>query len=412
MAERVVITGLGILTCNGKGREDYWQALREGRDGIRPVSLFDTAEFNVKQAGEVSDFDATIYMGIKGLRTLDRSTKLLVSAARLAIADSGFTITEENTDDVGVSCGTTLGSLKSISDFDEVTLREGPRNTNPALFPNTVINSPASQVSIWNNIKGFNTTISTGFTASMDAIQYGCEFIMWDRAKLVYAGGVEELCMQTFFGFYALKFMSGSKDGQPFINCPFDKRRNGIAFAEGACLIAFEEEQHALARGAKILGEVLSFGYSFDTARRYKYNPRGTGLKIAMTEALNNAELKPSDIDCIFSDANSTPGGDKVEALAIKEVFGDHAKKVPVTAVKSMIGESFSVCGAFNVSAALMALNHDFIPPTINYREPDPDCDLNYVVNTGRKARLKNILVMNFSPTGSNNCMVLGRYEK
>ena len=192
---RVVITGVGVITGNAKGKDDYWQALKDGRIGYRPVTLFDTSSFKVNIAGEVNDFNAELYVGNRSLRLLDRSTRLMICSARLAIDDSQFHITEENTDDVGVSVGTTLGSIKSIADFDEAILTEGPRFVNPALFPNTVINSPASQVSIWNYIKGFNTTISTGFTS---------------------------------YGFYALKFMSGSRDGDFFVNCPFDKRRNGI----------------------------------------------------------------------------------------------------------------------------------------------------------------------------------------
>ncbi len=411
MSKRVVITGLGILTSNGKGRQEYWQALKEGRVGYKPVTLFDASEFTVNQAGEIGDFDATVYMGTKGLRTLDRSTKLLVSAAKLAKDDCQFIITEENTDDVGVSCGTTLGSIKSISDFDEVTLREGPRYTNPALFPNTVINSPASQVSIWHNIKGFNTTISTGFTASLDAMQYAYDFLQWDRAKVIFAGGVEEMCMQTFFGFYTLKFMSGSKEGTTFINCPFDKRRNGVTLGEGACLIVMEDYEHAKARNARILGEIASFGYSFDPSRINKYNPRATGLKRAMTEALEEAEVDITDIDYICSNANSTLAADKIETNAIKEIFGKHAYKIPVSAVKSMIGECYSVSGAFAVAASLGALNESFIPPTVNYKEPDPDCDLDYVPNEARPAKLKNIFIINFSPSGSNTCMVLRKFE-
>lgn len=407
MGQRVVITGLGILTGNGKGRADYWQALKEGRIGYKPVTLFDASQFTVNQAAEISDFDATIYLGTKGLRTLDRSTKLLVSAAKLAVDDSGYKITEQNTDDTGVSVGTTLGSLKSIADFDEVTLREGPRYTNPALFPNTVINSPASQVSIWQKIKGFNTTISSGFTASMDAMQYAYDFIQWDRAKVIYTGGVEEMCLQTFLGFYVLKFMSGAKEGTSFINCPFDKRRNGVTLGEGACLMAMEDYDHAKAREANIQAEILSFGYSFDPFRINKYNPRGTGLKLAIKEALDLAGTGITDIDYICANANSTLAADKIETAAIKEIFGRQAYKIPVSAVKSMIGECYSVSGAFAVAAALGALNEGFIPPTMNYQEPDPDCDLDYVPNKSRPANLKTALVINFSPSGSSTCMVL-----
>ena len=409
--KRVVITGLGLMSPIGKGKEEFWQSLKEGRAGYAPVTLFDTKDFLVKVAGEVKDFDPTVHMGKKGLRTLDRATKLLVSASKLAVADTGFEITDENTDDVGVSVGTTFGSLKSISDFDTVTIKEGPRNTNPALFPNTVINSPASQVSIWNNIQGFNTTIATGFTSSIDAMSYAYDFLRLERVKLVFAGSVEEMCFQTFYGFYLLKFLSGSKEGEPFLNCPFDQRRNGITFSEGAGLMAFEDYEHAKARGANILAEVKSFGYYFDPYRINKYNPSGIGIKMAMQDALNNAKLKPEDIDCLFANANSTQIADRSEVKAIKEVFGDYAPKLPVSAVKSMIGETYSACGFMAVSAALGALQHDFIPPTINYEQKDPECDIDCVPNETRQAKLEHILINSIDPNGSNSCLILKRYE-
>ncbi len=411
MSKRVVITGLGILNGVGKSREDYWQGLKEGRVGYKPITLFDTSKFRVNIAGEVNDFDATIYMGKKGLRTLDRSIKLMVSSAKLAIDDSGFVITDENTDDVGVSVGTTLGSLKSIAEFDEVTLREGPRYVNPALFPNTVINSPASQVSIWHKIKGFNTTLSTGFTAAIDAMSYAYNFLQWDRAKVIYAGGVEELCWHTFFGFHTLQFLSGSKEKTEFVNCPFDKRRNGITFGEGACLFCMEDYEHAKARGARILGEIASFGYSFDPFRLNRYNPRVTGLKLAMKAALDNAGLMANDIDYICANANSTKSADKYECVAIKDVFGSHAKVVPVSSVKSMVGDCYSVTTGFAAAAALGAIYENFIPPTINYQVPDPDCDLNIIANKSVSANLKNVLVVGFAPSGANSCMVLRKYE-
>jgi 3-oxoacyl-[acyl-carrier-protein] synthase II len=409
MQKRVVITGIGILACNGKGREEFWQALKKGKIGYQPVTLFDTAPFNVNMAGEIKDFDPKVYMGTKGLRTLDRSTTLLVSASKMALQDCQYTVDESNTDQTGVAIGTALGSVKSISDFDEVTLREGPQYTNPALFPNTVINSPASQVSIWNKIMGFNTTISTGFTSSMDALQYAYDFIQLERAKVILAGGVEEMCLQTFFGFHALQFLSGSKKGEPFLNCPFDKRRNGITFSEGACVLALEEYEHAKARNARMFGEILSFGYSFDPFRLNRYNPRGTGLRRAIEEALFNAGAQGRKIDYICANANSTVAADKVEAKVLQEVFGDQIKKIPVSAIKSMIGESYSVSGAFGVAASLGALNEGFIPPTINYQERDPECDLNIIANEAVPAKIKNVLVVNFGPQGSNCCMVLGK---
>ncbi len=411
MKKRVLITGLGILVGNGKGKEEFWQSLEEGKVGYQPVTLFDPSQFAVNIASEVKDFDATVYMGKKGLRNLDRSTKLIISAGRQAVLDSKYIITDENTDDTGVSVGTTLGSIKSIAEFDEVTLREGPRYTNPALFPNTVINSPASQISIWHNIQGFNTTISTGFTASLDAMSYAYDFIQYGRASVIYSGSVEEMCWHTFYGFYALKFMSGSKEGEQFINCPFDSRRNGITLGEGACIMAMEDYQHAKDRNAPVLGEVLGFGTCFDPFRINKYNPRGTGLKEAMRATLQNCGLEPQDIDYICANANSTQAADKIETEAIKEVFGSHAYKVPISSIKSMTGECYSASGSFAAAASLGALNKDFIPPTVNYQEKDPNCDLDYVPNKSRKAKLNHIMIITFGPNGSNTCMILKRFN-
>ncbi len=399
------------MACNGQGKEAFWQSLREGKPGYKSITLFDTSHLSAHVAGEISDFDPTKYMGTKGLRSLDRSTKLLCSAARLAIDDSGFKITEENTDDVGVAVGTTLGSLNSIVDFDLTTLREGPRYTNPALFPNTVLNSPASQVSIWNNIQGFNTTISTGFTASLDAMWNAVDSIQMDQVKLVYTGGVEDLCLPTFAGFHAVQYLSGSKSGEAFINCPFDKRRNGITYSESACLIAFEDLEHAQKRNAKIYGEVIGLGYYFDTLRKYKFNPNGTGMKEAMREALESAELTPKDIDYICANANSTKDADKIETAAIKEVFGDHSRKIPVSAPKSIYGECYSVSGAMALAACVGALHEGFIPPTANYVENDPLCDLDYVPNESRSKKINTILINNFSPQGANACMIIRRFE-
>ncbi len=412
MKKRVVITGVGVLASNGKGKAEFWQALKEGKVGYKPITLFDASEFRVKIAGEISDFDAKFYMGQKGLRLLDRSTKLMICSAKLAIEDSQFIITEENNDDTGVSVGTTLGSLKSIAEFDEITLREGPRYVNPGLFPNTVINSPASHISIWNKIKGFNSTISTGFTSSLDAMSYAYDFLQYGRASVIYTGSVEELCWHTFFGFHTLEFLSGSKEGQEFVNCPFDKRRNGVTFGEGACLMCFEDYDHAIKRNAPIQAEVLGFGTSFDPFRIHKYNPRAAGLKRAMQFALDEAGVLPEDIDYICANANSHKMADKVETEAIKEIFGSHAYKIPVSAVKSMTGECYSLSGAFAVAASVGVFQENFIPPTVNYQEKDPDCDLDYVPNDARDGKdVNTILVITFGPSGSNTCVVLKRFK-
>jgi 3-oxoacyl-[acyl-carrier-protein] synthase II len=413
MPKRIVITGVGVLASNGIGKEAFWDALEHGRSGIKEVSLFETTSMKTKLAGEIKDFDAKIYLGEKGLRLLDRSTKLVNVAAKLALDDADFKVTPENTDEVGVVLGTTLGSVWSISEFDKQALREGPRYVNPALFPNTVINSPASQISIRFVIKGFNTTIATGFTSSLDALKYACDFIELGRAKAILVGGVEELCIQTYLGFYKLQFLAGSKkeDAGIELSCPFDKRRNGIIFGEGSAMVLIEDLESAQKRGAKIYAEIKSIGYAFDPFRVNKYNRRGPGIRKAMAEALKDADLKPRDVDYISANANSTKEADQIETEAIKDVFGDRASKVPASSIKSMIGDTFSASGAMQMAAGVGSLERQFIPPTLNYKENDPDCDLDYVANKSRKAKLSNVLLSCFGPSGVSNCVVLSKWQ-
>jgi 3-oxoacyl-[acyl-carrier-protein] synthase II len=410
MKRNAVITGIGILSPIGIGRDTYWEALFRGKTGFRTISLFDTTPFSVKYAGEISDFDPVSLFGKKGLRTLDRSTLLISSAAKLAIDDANIDITDENTHAIGVSLGTTFGSLHSISQFDREGLIEGPRYVNPSFFPNTVINSPASQVSIRFKIKGFNTTISTGFCASLDAVAYASDFIRLRRSDVVLAGGVEELCEETFRGFHTLGCLSGA-DGSNPLCCPFDARRNGTILSEGAAVLLLEDEEHALKRGATIFAKVLGYGNSFDPSAVLNFAHAGKGLQNAIAIALKNALLKPEHIDYICSNANATKGLDRMETRVIKETFGKQAFRIPVSSIKSMVGESFSASGSLALSAAAGAITRGFIPPTVNYREKDPECDLDYVPNSARQTPIKNALVLSSDPYGNNAAMVLSRYE-
>ncbi len=411
MYRKVVITGIGVLSPIGVGREEYWEALFLGKTGFRTISLFDTANFNIHIAGEISDFDPVFFLGKKGLRTLDRSTRLLSSAAKLAIYDANLQITDENTHSMGVSIGTTFGSLHSISQFDRDGLIDGPKYVNPSHFPNTVINSPASQVSIRFKIKGFNTTISTGFCAGLDAVSYASDFIQLNRADVVLAGGVEELCEETFYGFHKLGYLS-EIDGSEPVCCPFDARRNGIILSEGAAVLVLEDEDHAIKRGADIMAKVMGYGNSFDALADKNFNNAGTGLKNAVALALKDASLNPNEIDYICSSANSTKGLDRMETKVIKGVFGEHAFHIPVSSIKSMLGESFSASGALAIAAASGAINKDIIPPTVNYKEKDYECDLDYVPNESRQKTVNTALVISSDPYGNNSAVVLGKYKQ
>jgi len=406
---RIAITGLGIIAANGIGKPAFWKNLEAGISGIKPITIFDTSRTRSKLAGEISDFRPEMYLGPKGLRNLDRATKIALVAAKLTFDDASLQVTEENSDDIGFSLGTTLGSVWSISEFDKEALKEGPRSVNPARFPNTVMNSPASQISIKFNIKGFNTTISSGFSSSLDAISYAADFIKLGRVKTVLAGGVEELCLQTFLGFYKIGHLAGSRPGKTELNCPYDRRRNGIVLGEGAAMLILEEWEHAIERNARIYGEILGYGSAFDPRSKNIYNPKGNGAAEAMNIALEDAALRPEAIGYISSTANSTLDCDVMEARAIKRVFGKRAHEVPVSSVKSTVGECFSASGALGAAAGIFTLSEDAIPPTINYEVKDRRCDLDYVVNKCRKKRVNNILVNSNTPTGMNASLILGR---
>lgn len=412
MNKRIVITGLGVISSIGAGKADFWQALKEGKSGMKKITLFDTSSINTDLAGEISNFEPKEILGKKGLRNLDRTTLLAMSASKLAMDDAGLEdpIPEEITNDVGVSLGSTLGSVHSISEFDKTTLREGPRAVNPALFPNTVINSPASHISIKFNIKGFNATMSTGFCSSLDAIFFAMNQIDLYGYHTVLAGGVEELCEQIYKGFHKIGVLSGSKGGEQ-IDCPFDKRRNGIMFGEGVSMFVLEELEHARARGANIYAEILGYGTCFDPRSHNICSPKAEGAIETINMALEDANLNTEDIDYISATANSTLDCDVMESRAIGEVFKEQAAKLPVSSIKSMIGESFSAGGAFNLAASLGAINECFVPATINYKEKDRRCALDYVPNEARDAKVKKVLINSFAPTGNNSALTIGKYE-
>jgi 3-oxoacyl-[acyl-carrier-protein] synthase II len=409
MNRKVVITGVGIISPVGIGKDTFWDGLFLGKTGFMTISLFNTSSANVHIAGEISDFDPVTFLGKKGLRTLDRSTRLINAASKLCIDDANLQITDENTHSIGVSIGTTFGSLHSISQFDRDGLIEGPKYVNPSHFPNTVINSPASQVSIRFKIKGFNTTISTGFCAGLDALSYASDFIRLKRTDIVLAGAVEELCEEIFLGFYKLGYLSGADGSEP-ICCPFDARRNGIVLSEGAAVLVLEDEQHALKRGAEIMAEISGYGNSFDSSSDKYFNHRGNGLKKAIILALKDASLKIEDIDYISASANSMKGLDMMETRIIKDIFSEHAFNIPVSSIKSMVGESFSASGAMAIAASVGVINKDTIPPTVNYREKDPSCDLDYVPNESRRKIVNTVLVISSDPYGNNSAIILRKY--
>ncbi|MFH0854982.1 MAG: beta-ketoacyl-[acyl-carrier-protein] synthase family protein [Candidatus Omnitrophota bacterium] len=366
--KRIVITGLGVISSIGIGKEAFAENIFKGVSGIKPISSFDTTPFKAKLGAEISNFAPEEILGPKGLRTFDRSIKLVASAAKLALADSRLEISEANSCDTGIAIGTTFGSLSSICDFDKEALIEGVRFVNPAFFPNTVINSPASQVSIKFNIKGFNITISTGFSAGLDAINYALNALRNNRAKIALTGGVEEFCIQSFLGFY--------KAG-----CLTDCR--GIVLGEGSGIIVLEELDLALKRKARIYAEVLGFGTAVQDLRK------------SMRLSLEEAGLKPEEIDYINAAANSAEEFGLEEAGAIAELFGKRG--TPVSSIKPLVGESYSASGSLQVAAAISAIDNQMLPGK--------------ALNDSQAPKIENVLVNAAGKTGSNSSLIISKFK-
>ncbi len=407
--DRILITGIGVIAPNGSGKEEFWQAIKDGRSGIKPIKRFDTSDFKCKLGGEISDFKPTPFLGYKGLKELDRSARLLCSAAKLAIDDAGLSIDYKNTDDIGVVTGTTLGYLWNFSEFERGIIIDSPRFADASLFPGTVINAPSSYVSIRFGIQGLNTTISTGYSSSIDTLRYAMDFIRMGRVKSVLVGAVESLSLVNFVGFYRLGLLAGIKGEE--LSCPFDRRRNGVVIGEGAAFVVIETKEIAEQRKANIYAEIKCMGNSFEVHKIGKYSSDASGLRESIKKVIYNSGLNITDIDYISASANSLPEHDRLETKAIKDAFGRFAYNIPVSAIKSMIGEPFSAGGLFQIIASIGSIVKGFIPPTINYNERDNDCDLDYVPNRARMARVNNVLINNFGPGGNNASLIISKYH-
>ncbi len=351
--KRVVITGLGVVAPNGIGKDELWDNCFAGVSGIKPITLFDVSKYRCRYAGEISDFQPERYLGPKGLRNLDRTTLLSLVAAKLAIEDAKLEITDDNRNDIGVVLGSTMGSVHSISEFDKEGLREGPRYVNPAQFPNTVINSPASQVAIRFGLRGLNATISTGFTASLDAMSYAWDMLTLGRIKVLLVGGVEELCIQTFLGFYKVGILATASNGSPPPYTPFDPHRSGTLLGEGSAFFVLEALEDAQARQVTVYGELLGYGTRFTASSLYRYDPEAEGATSAIEQALQDAEIGPDAVDLVSASANATRACDAMEATALNRVFGSKAGRVTVHAPKAILGESFSAAGALQLAVVL-----------------------------------------------------------
>lgn len=403
----VVITGLGVVSPIGIGRHEFSNSLSQGASGIRQITVFNPSLFKSHLGGEIINFNVNDFFPNQALEEANRPSKFLSVAVKLALDDAALSITPDNTHDIGIVTATTLSAIWNISEFSRKTEEDGPKFVSPKFFPGTTINTPSSLAAICFGIKGFNTTISTGFTAGLDALKYAVDFIESDQAQAILVCGVEELSFQTFAGFHKVEFLAGIKGEE--ISCPFDKRRNGIVLGEGAVALLIEKESFAMKRGAKLLAKINKVENCFDAFRSGKYYPKAEGLKRCIENALNNSGMEISVIDYVSASANSVRLQDKIEAMVINDLFKSRAVDIPVSAVKSMLGESLSVSGLFQVASSVCGMEDGFIPPTINYLCKDQDCDINIVDSAKRNERLSKVLVINFGPGGGNAAAIISK---
>ena len=411
MNSRLVITGISILSPIGVNKDEFWANLTNGVSGIKDITLFDVSKYNSKKAGEISGFDAKEYLGKKGIRHIDRTSLLVSSAAKLAMDDAKITHEIYGADELGIAIGSTYGSIDSISSFDLEGLEEGPTFVNPMDFPNTVLNAPASRVSIFCNATGLNSTISTGTASGLDAIIYASDFLRLGRGKAVLAGGVYGLTADIFWGAYGSGILSGSRGDGIEISAPFDKRRNGFIIGEAAALLVIERLEDALERNANIYAEIKGYGCTFNPDKVSPDDIDTTQGVRCISMAMEEAGLNAEDISYISACANSSVTGDKMEAKIIKDYFGDYAENIPVSAIKSMTGECLDASGALQSVAGVLAINNGIIPPTINYQEKDEECNLDCVSNNSRESEVKNVLINSFSDTGNISSTIISKYS-
>jgi 3-oxoacyl-[acyl-carrier-protein] synthase II len=399
--ERIVVTGVGVISALGAGREAFWHSLVAGASGLRPLSLFTARNGTGGLAGEIAEFSPGPFIGTKGIRHFDRTALLLACAAKLALEDAGVrsgAADSPRDHRIGIAVGSTYGSIGSIAAFDTEALREGPSYVNPMEFPNTVLNAPASRVSILLGVTGPNATISTGEASGLDALGYATDFLRLGRAGAMLAGGVFGLGEDVYRGFAGTGALSASG-----LCAPFDRRRDGVVLGEGSCLLFLEPLSSARQRHARIYGEVTGYGNGF---RPHGGDPVASGRRV-IRAALGHTPTAPQDGWCVFSGANSTPGGDRLEASTLRAAFDGGSACPPVSAIKSMCGECLDASGALQAAAALLALTERVVPPTINHRVADEDCAVDCVPNAARHMEVAHALVTASSYAGHCSALVL-----
>jgi 3-oxoacyl-[acyl-carrier-protein] synthase II len=409
---RVVVTGVGLVSAVGIGTEETWEALLAGRSGVGTITRFDASDFSVRIAGEVKGFDPLRFVEKKDVKKMDVFIQYALAASSFAMEDAGLTITDDNADRVGVFIGSGIGGFATIEREHKVLLESGPRRISPFFIPAIIINLAAGQVSIRFGAKGPNSATATACSASAHAIGDAMKIIERGDADAMIAGGTEAaITPMAVGGFAAMRALSTRNDEPARASRPFEKDRDGFVVGEGSGVLVLEALESARARGARIYAELVGYGMTSDAYHMTTPSEDGDGAGRVMSKAIADAGIRPDQVDYVNAHGTSTEYNDRTETLALKRVFGEHARKIAVSSTKSMTGHLLGGAGGLEAGITVLALRDQKLPPTINYETPDPDCDLDYVPNTSRSAKVEYALSNSFGFGGTNGALLFRRYR-
>jgi 3-oxoacyl-[acyl-carrier-protein] synthase II len=405
---RVVITGIGAVTPLGNDAKTTWEAVVAGRSGVDYIRAFDASAFPVQIAGEVKDFDPAGLTSPKELRRLDRNVLFALAAAKEALADAG--VNGYAPERVGVVVGSAIGGFNQLMQQYDILKERGPDRVSPYFLPNVLVDSASGQLAIDLGVRGPNYAVVSACATGSHTVGEGAELIRNGDADSVLAGGTEA-CIHPLVlaGFVSMRGLAGANGDPAQASRPFDATREGFVMSEGASVLVLEELEAAKSRGATIYAEVLGYGASNDAYHMAAPDPDSVGVVEMMRQALERSGVAPEEVDYVNAHGTSTPLGDVAETKALKEVFGDHAYELAVSSTKSELGHMFGAAGAVEAMLCALAIHHGVLPPTINYRNPDPDCDLDYVPNDAREADVRVALSNAMGLGGHNGCVLLGR---
>lgn len=408
MDRKVVITGIGVTTPIGNDKETFWEGLIQGENGIELISRFDTSEFSTKIAGEVKDFAPSGYIEKKKLKRMDLFCQYALVSAIQAMKDSGLDLDKENIERFGAIVASGIGGLTTWEKQHNRLLNKGPKRISPFFIPSMIVNTAAGSIAIEFGIKGPNFAVSSACASAGHAIGEAYLNIKSGRADVVVTGGSEAtITPLALAGFCVMRALSTRNEEPSKASRPFDRERDGFVMSEGAAILILEELEHAKARGAHIYAELVGYGASDDAFHITAPDEGGKGAEISMKFALQDAELNTEDIDYINAHGTSTPLNDKIETKAIKSLFGEYARRIPISSNKSMFGHMLGASSASELIATALAIENGIIPPTINYENPDPECDLDYVPNQPREKEINTAISNSFGFGGHNVTLVL-----